>query len=279
MKRFRVQGEMAWAIFAALVLLAVRPLSTFAADQPTRAVQLQAPSSGGCSYAVRYGDTLWGVALRYGVSPQYMAMMNGGSVYRNLYPGMQMRVPCKTRYRPMYPQPAYGGSYANICAYYLVRPGDNLFRIGLRYGMSWQPLAVANRLYNPNYIYSGMRLAIPCSTGYRPGYRSDYSPPKPRPSQPVAQPTSPAGGGTVVMQNISFNPTTITIRTGQRVTWRNGEAPASGIPHTSTSDTGVWSSPVLNPGGAFSFTFNSPGTYNYHCTIHPDMRGTVIVTQ
>ena len=49
---------------------------------------------------------------------------------------------------------------------YMVQPGDNLFRIGLRYGMNYYTLAYQNGLRDPNLIYAGMRLAIPCSTGY-----------------------------------------------------------------------------------------------------------------
>lgn len=286
MKRYRIWGGLAVAILAAFVLLAALPLSASAEDQSSPLTGAPVSSWGGCAYAARYGDTLWSVAMRYGVSPQYMATMNGLSGYSQLYPGMRMYVPCKAGNQPAYQPPAYGGSYQNICAYYLVRPGDDLYRIGLRYGMSWQTLALANHLYNPNRIYYGMRLAIPCSKGYPSGYPqpNPYPQPKPYPQpnpNPYPRPTTMPGGGgssTVVMQNIMFNPGTITIHAGQAVTWRNGEAPASGIPHTTTSDTGVWGSQVLNPGGTFTFKFNTPGTYNYHCMIHPNMHGTVMVT-
>ena len=46
---------------------------------------------------------------------------------------------------------------------HVVVAGENLFRIALRYGMTWPKLAAVNHLFNPNLIFAGMRLAIPCS--------------------------------------------------------------------------------------------------------------------
>ena len=47
--------------------------------------------------------------------------------------------------------------------------------------------------------------------------------------------------------------------------------------HDMVSDTGVWDSGRVAPGGGFTFTFTSKGTYPYHCTIHPSMTGTIVV--
>jgi plastocyanin len=47
--------------------------------------------------------------------------------------------------------------------------------------------------------------------------------------------------------------------------------------HTSTSDNGAWDSALLAPGASFSRTFQTAGTFPYHCTIHPNMVGTVTV--
>jgi LysM repeat protein len=67
------------------------------------------------------------------------------------------------------PTPGGGGvPPSGICSYYTVRPGDYLKLIAARFGTTWEAIAQANRLYNPNLIYAGMRLAIPCSNGTPP---------------------------------------------------------------------------------------------------------------
>lgn len=76
------------------------------------------------------------------------------------------------------------------------------------------------------------------------------------------------------MQDIAFRPTEITVTTGETVTWRNDE----NVPHTTASrGQPLWESPILNQGQSFSYTFMNPGTYDYWCTIHPDMLAQVIV--
>jgi len=50
------------------------------------------------------------------------------------------------------------------------------------------------------------------------------------------------------------------------------------VQHTTTSDSPGWDSGPLSPGAAFTRTFNTPGTYAYHCNIHTFMHGTVIVS-
>lgn len=81
---------------------------------------------------------------------------------------------------------------------------------------------------------------------------------------------------TVTVKNFEFSPSEITVAPGTTVTWKF-EGPAQ---HTSTSDVGsalTWDSGLKSPGETFSFTFNEKGTFAYHCTPHPQMKGTVIV--
>lgn len=81
------------------------------------------------------------------------------------------------------------------------------------------------------------------------------------------------------MKNIQFNPQQISISQGTTVTWTNQE---TNIQHTTTSDskTGseTWDSGILQPGQSFNHTFTHPGTYSYHCTVHPMMTASVQVT-
>ena len=95
-------------------------------------------------------------------------------------------------------------------------------------------------------------------------------------SNPIAPQSST---NQVVMQNSSFVPSSITITVGTKVTWTNKDSYA----HTVTSGTpshptGLFDSGNINAGGTFSYTFDSTGTYQYYCKIHPDiMQGTVTV--
>src|SRR5215213_1494896 len=79
---------------------------------------------------------------------------------------------------------------------------------------------------------------------------------------------------TVSIKDFSFSPAQITVPQGTTVTWTN-EGPS---PHTTTADDGSWDSGTLQQGEDFSFTFDQPGTYTYHCSIHPDMTATVKVS-
>ncbi|MFL5733975.1 MAG: dockerin type I domain-containing protein, partial [Chloroflexia bacterium] len=86
---------------------------------------------------------------------------------------------------------------------------------------------------------------------------------------PVCPPTTHQ----VFMVNTQFSPQELAVVPGSTVSWFN-EGPFT---HTSTSDTGVWDSGNVNPGFSFQFTFNNPGVYPYHCSIHANMVGTIIV--
>ena len=80
---------------------------------------------------------------------------------------------------------------------------------------------------------------------------------------------------TVVIQNFSFKPAQITVKRGTRVTWINRDM----TKHTATASNGAFDSGVLRPGQSYSHTFKTAGrTNNYHCEIHPFMRGSVTVT-
>lgn len=78
-----------------------------------------------------------------------------------------------------------------------------------------------------------------------------------------------------VNQTLNFSPSTLKVMIGvnNTVTWVNNDI----VLHTVTSDTGLFNSNDLNSGQSWSYTFTTPGTYSYHCSYHPWMKGTVIV--
>lgn len=97
----------------------------------------------------------------------------------------------------------------------------------------------------------------------------------PAPTVATSTPVPNVVMATVDIKNFAFSPATLTVKVGTRVTWTNNDT----VSHTVTSDTGsLLSSPTIAPGQTFSFTFNNVGTTNYHCAIHPMMKGKVIVT-
>lgn len=78
----------------------------------------------------------------------------------------------------------------------------------------------------------------------------------------------------VSISNFSFNPGSTTVNKGTTVVWTNNDSAG----HTVTADQGAGpASGLLNPGETYSYTFNEPGTFNYHCSVHPSMKGTVTV--
>lgn len=85
-----------------------------------------------------------------------------------------------------------------------------------------------------------------------------------------------SASGTVSIQNMQFTPPQVTVAKGGTVTWTNNDS----ITHTVVDDlTGVGgpASGDIAPGQSYTFTFNKTGSFQYHCSIHPSMRGTIVV--
>jgi plastocyanin len=83
----------------------------------------------------------------------------------------------------------------------------------------------------------------------------------------------PTAKAEVRIDNFSFAPPTITVAVGTTVTWTNHDD----IPHTVVSTDGVFKSKVRDTDEKFSYTFDKAGTYPYYCSIHPKMKGQVVV--
>jgi plastocyanin len=84
-----------------------------------------------------------------------------------------------------------------------------------------------------------------------------------------------AGGGTEVsMKDIKFDPATVTIKAGDTVTWVNDDS----VGHDVTGDDFESGGPgEMQNGDTFDHTFEKAGTFDYVCTVHPGMKGTVKV--
>lgn len=85
----------------------------------------------------------------------------------------------------------------------------------------------------------------------------------------------PASGDRVAIDGFAFAPATLTVRAGSTVTWINRDEE----PHTVVASDGSFHSPGMGTGASFTHTFSTAGTFDYVCSIHPMMHGTVMVTQ
>ena len=100
--------------------------------------------------------------------------------------------------------------------------------------------------------------------------------PAPQSSSGSANSTTPAAADKVSITNFAFSPDHITVKKGTTVTWTNNDSTA----HRVVGDSGSNPSGLpVDPGKSVSFTFNSAGTFTYHCSIHSSMHGTVTVTE
>jgi plastocyanin len=79
--------------------------------------------------------------------------------------------------------------------------------------------------------------------------------------------------GDVKIDNFSFTPPQLTVKAGTTVTWANHDD----IPHTVVSKTLVFKSRAMDTDDKFSFTFTTPGTFPYFCSLHPHMTGSIVV--
>jgi plastocyanin len=82
--------------------------------------------------------------------------------------------------------------------------------------------------------------------------------------------------GSIDIKNMMFTPSQITVAKGGTVTWTNNDS----IAHTVVDDLSNVGGPAsgdIQPGSTYSFTFNKTGSFQYHCSIHPSMRGTIVV--
>jgi len=77
----------------------------------------------------------------------------------------------------------------------------------------------------------------------------------------------------IAIDNFTFNPQKLTVKAGTTVTWTNKDD----IPHAIATASKQFKSKTLDTDDAYSFTFTTPGSYEYFCSLHPHMTGTVVV--
>lgn len=90
----------------------------------------------------------------------------------------------------------------------------------------------------------------------------------------VAASPAAAKNVTVDIKNFMFMPMTVTVAEGDTVIWTNRDQ----IPHTVAEKTRLFRSAALDTSDTYSHTFDKAGTYDYFCTLHPQMLAHVVVT-
>jgi len=87
--------------------------------------------------------------------------------------------------------------------------------------------------------------------------------------------TAHAATKSVTIKEMQYSPASITVKVGDTVVWTNSDE----RDHTVVADDGSFKSDNLGGGETFQFKFTKAGKFSYHCTYHPRMKGTVVVTE
>ena len=114
--------------------------------QPQAQTYVQPVQNDGTTYIVQAGDTLSGIAARYGTTYQSLAAINNIADPNRIYPGQEIVID--------------GAAAEASTEYYTIQPGDTLSGIAARYGTTWQWLAEVNSISDANLIYPGNTIRV-----------------------------------------------------------------------------------------------------------------------
>jgi plastocyanin len=129
-----------------------------------------------------------------------------------------------------------------------------------------RPATTMRRLVGPLLLVAAVAIIAASCNGTGPSaYGASAS--------TAATTTAATAINAATIKGFSFQPDVLKVKVGAKVTWTNDDT----VAHTVTADTNSFASGNLQPGRSFSFTFTRPGTYAYHCSIHPSMHGSVVV--
>lgn len=125
----------------------------------TPAPTLTPQATGPTTHIVQAGENLFRIALRYGLTTEVVAQANGITNPALIYVGQKLTIPAPGG--TVTPVPTVTPPPAGNVIVYTVKAGENLFRIALKYNLSYLYLAQYNGIANPNAIYAGQQIRIP----------------------------------------------------------------------------------------------------------------------
>jgi murein DD-endopeptidase MepM/ murein hydrolase activator NlpD len=172
-------GVALWVLWMVTPAMAAPPIET------------QQQETGHFIYTVQPGDTLARIALKHNLSPADIALANNLSNPRLIFPGQQLIL-------PGVPPPRSPSSTPEPASLHTVLPGETLFEIASRYGVTVGALALTNNLPNPDMIEVGHILKIPTDAPPEPGAR-----PVPFVAIELSEPVIMQGRTLVVKVNLS----------------------------------------------------------------------------
>jgi LysM repeat protein len=123
---------------------------------------------GNVVYYVVWGDSLTGIAARYGVSIEAIMRQNGLSNPNMIYVGQPLVIPGGV---------IGPGNPGGCVRYHIVRPGDTLSGIAWDYNTTLYQLLQVNNLYNKDILYVGQQICVPGGYAPQPGYPQPPAPP------------------------------------------------------------------------------------------------------
>jgi LysM repeat protein len=211
----------------------------------------------GCTYIVRPGDNLTGIAFRSGVSVATLVRINGLVNPNRIYAGQRLRLPCAQPAPAPLPVPVPAPSPEG--QYYVVQWKDTLAKIAYRFGVSVWSIVQANNIANPNVIFPGQKLYIP---GTAP------TPPAPTPPPGCEHLTQPKNGakvwGTVVAKGTADIPDFAYYKLEQRKDGLDGwHWIMSGDTPVHDGTLGTWDTRTVPDGEYFFRLVIVDGTGNY----------------
>lgn len=143
--------------------------------------------------------------------------------------------------------------------------------------LPWRPLGAGLILSLALIVAACSSSGATVAPSAAPSSQAPASAPASGPASASAAPST--GGGTagtaVSIKDFSFEPADLTAKVGQEITWTN----TGNVAHTVSFNTGGVDSGSLSAGATFKHTFDTPGTFTYHCNFHSSMEATITITQ